>query len=171
MLGIKRKIKLVILKVKGVKIGKGVDIGKNVNFGSEPYLITIGDNVRISSNVNLITHDGGLWTLRKMKLLENADYFGKIVIEENVNIGMNATILPGVKIEKNSIVGFGAVVTKDVEEGSVVAGIPARKIETIEEYYLKKRDKCDYTKNMTYFQKKKYLLKKERDIDVYNTKK
>ena len=161
MLGIKYKIKLYILKKKGVKLGKNVDIGENVNFGSEPYLIEINNNVRISSNVNLITHDGGLWTLRKMQLLENADYFGKIVIEDNVNIGMNAAIMPGVRIGKNSIVGFGAVVTKDVEPGSVVAGIPAKKIETIEEYYQKKKDKCDFTKNMNKKQKKKYLLRKE----------
>lgn len=70
------------------------------------------NNVRISANVNFITHDGGLWTLRKMKLLENADFFGKIIVEENVNIGMNAAIMPGVKIRKNSIIGFGAIVTK-----------------------------------------------------------
>lgn len=127
MFGIKQKMKKYILKKKGVQMGKGIEIGENVNFGSEPYLIKIEDNVRISSNVNLITHDGGLWTLRKMGLLENADYFGKILIEENVNIGMNATIMPGVTIGKNSIVGFGAVVTKDVEPNTVVAGMPAEK--------------------------------------------
>ena len=161
MFGIKYKILIYLLRKKGVRIGKGVDIGKNVNFGSEPYLIEIADNVRISSNVNLITHDGGLWTLRKMKLLENADFFGKIIIEENVNIGMNATIMPGVKIGKNSIVGLGAVVTKDVPSNTVVAGIPAKKIETIQEYYEKKKDKCDFTKNMNYKKKKEYLLRKE----------
>ena len=161
MFGIKHKILIYLLRKKGVRIGKGVDIGKNVNFGSEPYLIEIADNVRISSNVNLITHDGGLWTLRKMKLLENADFFGKIIIEENVNIGMNATIMPGVKIGENSIVGLGAVVTKDVPSNTVVAGIPAKKIETIQEYYEKKKDKCDFTKNMNYKKKKEYLLRKE----------
>lgn len=161
MFGIKHKMLIYLLRKKGVRIGKGVDIGKNVNFGSEPYLIEIADNVRISSNVNLITHDGGLWTLRKMKLLENADFFGKIIIEENVNIGMNATIMPGVKIGKNSIVGFGSIVTKDVPSNTVVAGIPAKKIETIQEYYEKKKDKCDFTKNMNYKKKKEYLLRKE----------
>lgn len=164
MFKIKSKIEKYMLKHKGVKIGKGVNIGKNVNFGSEPYLIEIGDNVRISSNVNFITHDGGLWTLRKMKLLENADFFGKIVVGENVNIGMNATIMPGVKIGKNSIIGFGSVVTKDVEENTVVAGVPAKKIETIEEYYIKKKDVCDYTKNLSKKDKKKYLLKKYDEL-------
>lgn len=161
MFGIKQKMKKYILKKKGVQLGKGIEIGENVNFGSEPYLIKIEDNVRISSNVNLITHDGGLWTLRKMGLLENADYFGKILIEENVNIGMNDTIMPGVTIGKNSIVGFGAVVTKDVEPNTVVAGMPAKKIETIQEYYEKKKDKCDFTKNMNYREKRKYLLRKD----------
>lgn len=161
MFGIKHKFLIYILRIKGIKIGKGVEIGKNINFGSEPYLIEIADNVRISSNVNFITHDGGLWTLRKMNLLENADFFGKIIIEENVNIGMNATIMPGVKIGKNSIVGFGSIVTKNVPSNTVVAGIPAKKIETIQEYYEKKKDKCDFTKNMNYKKKKEYLLRKE----------
>lgn len=161
MLEIKLKIRKYLLRKKGVKIGKGVDIGKKVNFGSEPYLIEIADNVRISSNVNFITHDGGLWTLRKMKLLENADFFGKIIVEENVNIGMNATIMPGVRIGKNSVIGFGSIVTKNVEANTVVAGVPARKIETIQEYYEKKKNKCDFTKNMKDKDKKKYLLRKE----------
>ena len=140
MFGIKRRIKEIYLRKKGIKLGKNIEIGKNVNFGSEPYLIELKDNVRVSSNVNFITHDGGLWTLRKMKLLEDADYFGKIIVEENVNIGMNVAIMPGVKIGKNSVIGFGAVVTKDVDEGTVVAGVPAKKIETIEEYYEKKKN-------------------------------
>ena len=96
-----------------------------------------------------------------MKLLEDADYFGKIIVEENVNIGMNVAIMPGVKIGKNSVIGFGAVVTKDVDEGTVVAGVPAKKIETIEEYYEKKKNKCDFTKSMNRKEKKKYLLRKD----------
>jgi protein capG len=161
MFGIKRRIKEIYLRKKGIKLGKNIEIGKNVNFGSEPYLIELKDNVRVSSNVNFITHDGGLWTLRKMKLLEDADYFGKIIVEENVNIGMNVAIMPGVKIGKNSVIGFGAVVTKDVDEGTVVAGVPAKKIETIEEYYEKKKNKCDFTKSMNRKEKKKYLLRKD----------
>ena len=161
MFGIKRRIKEIYLRKKEIKLGKNIEIGKNVNFGSEPYLIELKDNVRVSSNVNFITHDGGLWTLRKMKLLEDADYFGKIIVEENVNIGMNVAIMPGVKIGKNSVIGFGAVVTKDVDEGTVVAGVPAKKIETIEEYYEKKKNKCDFTKSMNRKEKKKYLLRKD----------
>ena len=95
-----------------------------------------------------------------MKLLENSDYFGKIKIEENVNIGMNVAIMPNVIIGNNSVVGYGAVVTKNVKPNTVVAGIPARPIETIEEYFSKKKDECDFTKKMGKKQKKKYLLEK-----------
>lgn len=154
------KLKLLNLKRHGLKFGKGIDIAKNVNFGSEPYLINIGNNVRISKNVQLITHDGGMWTLRKMKLLENSDYFAQIVIGDNVNIGMNAIIMPGVTIGNNCIVGAGAVVTKNVLDNTVVAGVPAKNIETIEDYFNKKKDKCDFTKNMKWKEKKKYLLNK-----------
>ncbi|WP_187149389.1 hypothetical protein [Treponema endosymbiont of Eucomonympha sp.] len=59
----------------GCIIGSGCWLCRDIFFGSEPYLIAIGNNVRITDGVCFITHDGGLWTLRKMDLLENADYF------------------------------------------------------------------------------------------------
>ena len=52
-------------------------------------------------------------------------------IEENAKIGANATIMPGLTIGKNSLVGAGSVVTKDVPEGIVVAGNPAQILKTI----------------------------------------
>ena len=104
-----------ILRNDGVKIGKNCTINKDVIFGTEPYLISIGDNVRITTGVKLITHDGGLWVLRRLGLIDrNADRFGKIVVGNNVNIGWDAIIMPGVRIGDNCVVGAGAVVTKDV---------------------------------------------------------
>lgn len=154
------KIKLQRLRKNGLRYGENFDVATNVNFGSEPYLISIGNNVRISMNTQLITHDGGIWTLRKMGLLEDADCFGKIEIGDNVNIGMNVIILPGVKIGNNCVIGAGAVVTKSVPNNTIVAGIPAKQIETIEEYYEKKKNVCDYTKHMNPKEKKKYLYTK-----------
>ena len=154
------KIKLQRLRKNGLRYGENFDVASNVNFGSEPYLISIGNNVRISMNTQLITHDGGIWTLRKMGLLEDADCFGKIEIGDNVNIGMNVIILPGVKIGDNCVIGAGAVVTKSVPNNTIVAGIPAKQIETIEEYYEKKKNVCDYTKHMHPKEKKKYLYTK-----------
>lgn len=154
------KIKLQRLRKNGLRYGENFDVATNVNFGSEPYLISIGNNVRISMNTQLITHDGGIWTLRKMGLLEDEDCFGKIEIGDNVNIGMNVIILPGVKIGNNCVIGAGAVVTKSVPNNTIVAGIPAKQIETIEEYYEKKKNVCDYTKHMNPKEKKKYLYTK-----------
>ena len=154
------KDKITMLRESGMKIGDGCEIFDNVNFGSEPYLITIGDHVRITEGVKFLNHDGGVWVLRKMKLLEDADIFGQIKVGNNVHIGMDATICPGVTIGDNCIVGVGSIVTKNVESNTVVAGIPAHKIETIEEYYHKHKDTCDFTKHMSPDEKKDYLYQK-----------
>lgn len=147
-------------KSKGGIIGSGCDIYPNVEFGSEPYLIRIGNNVRITYGVKFITHDGGLWTLRKMGLADNIDVFGMIEIGDNTNIGWNVIIMPGVKIGKNCVIGAGAIVTKDIPNNSVAVGAPAKVIESIEEYAEKVKTKCDYTKDLGWIEKKKYLTKK-----------
>lgn len=103
-------------------------------FGTEPYLIEVGKHVEFALGVRLITHDGGMWVLRKNSKFKNYDYFAPISIGDNVFIGYNATVLPGVKIGNNSIIGAGAVVTKDVPENSIVAGVPAKVIKSTEEY-------------------------------------
>ncbi len=98
--------------------------------------------------------------LKKDKKDEKIDVFGKITVGNNVNIGWNAVIMPGVTIGDNVVIGAGAIVTKDVESNSVVVGVPARKIETIDEYRKKVLAKCDYTKHLSQEDKRKYLLKK-----------
>ena len=149
-----------LLRKKGVKIGKNTQIWPSVNFGSEPYLIEIGNNVRITSNVELTTHDGGLWVLRNNGMLKNGDKFGRIKIGDNVHIGKNTIVMPGVTIGDNVVIGVSSVVTKDVPSNTVVAGVPARVIETIDEYYNKNKDKVVLTKNMSSKEKKEYLIKK-----------
>ena len=158
----KQKIKsnLDVFIEEGGKIGTGCSIFPDVFFGSEPYLITIGNNVRVSYGVKFATHDGGAWTLRKTGMLDNVDIFGQIKIGDNTNIGWNVIILPGVTIGKNCVIGAGAVVTKDIPDNSVAAGVPARVIETLDEYCEKVKKKCDYTKHMKRREKKEYLLKK-----------
>ena len=153
------KKRIEILRKRGVKIGDKTYIEKNVVFGSEPYLISIGDNVRITSNVKFITHDGGMWVARNLGILENADKFGKINIGNNVNIGWNVILMPGVNVGSNCIIGAGAIVTKDIPNNSVAAGVPARVISSINEYCEKNRDKVDFTKRMTAKEKRIYLEK------------
>jgi len=149
-----------LLKKKGVKIGANSEIYPDVDFGSEPYLVSLGDNVRVTQGVKFITHDGGVWVLRNLKKLPNADKFGTINIGSNVHIGINSIIMPGVTIGDNCVIGCGAIVTKDIPSNSVAVGSPARVIENIDEYYDKIKDKCDFTKNLSYQEKKEYLSKK-----------
>ena len=106
-------------------------------FGSEPYLVTLGDHVEITSGVRFIPHDGAVWCLRGDEKFKNIDYFGPIVVGDNVYIGNNAIILPGVNIGDDVIIGAGAVVTKDIPSGSVVVGVPARIIKTLDDYRKK----------------------------------
>lgn len=104
-------------------------------FGSEPYLITIGQNVEITSGVVFITHDGAAWTLRNFdEKYKELDIFGPIKIGNNVFIGNNAIILPGVTIGDNVVIGAGSVVAKDIPSDSVAAGVPCKVIRSLSEY-------------------------------------
>ena len=121
---------------------------------SEPYLLSIHNNVRIAANVRFITHDtislviDGIEEYYKehgrMKY-----YIGNIEIFDNVMIGANSTILYDVKIGPNAIVAAGSVVTKDVLPGTVVGGNPARVICSFDEFvnkrYLKTKDRVEKT--------------------------
>lgn len=154
------------LRKRGCQIGENCEIYSSANFGSEPYLITLGNHVRVNSGVNFINHDGGVWVIRKysgekeLKEAEKVDLFGKIKIGDNVHIGTNATIMPGVEIGNNCIIGCGAIVTKSIPDNSVAVGVPAHVIETIDEYIAKHSNDFDYTKELDRNEKKKYLLKK-----------
>lgn len=68
----------------------------------------------------------------------------KIQIEDNVSIGANVLILPGVTIHSNVIVGAGCVVSKDVKEGTIVAGNPMREIGKFEDFANKRRNEDSY---------------------------
>ncbi len=146
-------------KRNGGKIGKGCEIYSTVEFGSEPYLIEIGNNVRITDSVKFVTHDGGLWVLRNLyEKMNAADKFGKIIIEDNVHIGWNTIIMPGVIIGKNSVIGCGSVITKNIPANSVAVGVPAKVIESIDEYYKKNVEKIVDTKFLSPKEKKHFLL-------------
>src|SRR3954454_364631 len=80
----------------GVVVGTGsrlIDCDRRT-FGSEPYLVTIGDHVTVTSGVRFITHDGGVWVLREKH--PDIDFIAPISIGSNVFIGLDALILPGV---------------------------------------------------------------------------
>ena len=110
----------------------------SISFGTEPWLLSFGDNVHAASGARFITHDvAGNMLQRKGIPAKITNRVGKIEIGNNVIIGANAMILYDVKIGNDVIIAAGSVVTSDVPDGTVVAGVPARKIENSEEYYEK----------------------------------
>lgn len=144
-----------ILRKKGVKVGDGCIIVNmpSLSLGSEPFLIELGNNVKISSFVQFINHDGGVHVLRNHwsdvhSAVPEADLFGRIKIGNNVFVGASTIIMPGVTIGDNVIIGAGSIVTKDIASNSVACGVPARVIKSIEEYYEKNKERILYTKNL-----------------------
>lgn len=161
MLRIRNKIKNFFMPPEKYARSKGVHIGKNCNimtknFGSEPYLINIGDKVQITKGVSFYTH-GGAWVLRQYE--DDFDFFGRITIGNNVYIGSNAAIMPGVIIENNVIVGAGSIVTKSVPQGKIVGGNPAIIIGDVEEFYNKMKKYNLNTKKLSP-KEKEHTLKK-----------
>jgi len=147
----------LIFKANGIRMGEHCQVFSNVSFGSEPYLINIGDYVEITSGVSFITHDGGIYVLRNLKLLENADYLGRISIGNNVFIGNSCIILPNVTIGDNCVIGAGSIVSRSIPPNSVAVGVPARVIKSIDEYYTKYKNLVDNTTKMNSIDKEKYL--------------
>jgi len=118
--------------------------------GPEPYLITIGNHCTIAQNVRFVTHDGGVWVFtEEMPDLQN---FGPITIRDNCFIGMESILLKNITIGPNAIVGAGSVVTKDVPENTIVAGIPAKPISTLDRYKEKVLDVWKQQKPPGYFE-------------------
>jgi acetyltransferase-like isoleucine patch superfamily enzyme len=118
-----------------VEIQKNAFIGKNCKISSHTFIcegVHIGDNVFVGHNVTFINdkhpratnEDGSLQTESDWKLVET-------FVKKGASIGSSSTIMCGVTIGENSIVGAGAVVTKDVPPYSVVAGVPAKLIRKI----------------------------------------
>lgn len=116
----------------GVQVGSGCRI-YNRSWGSEPFLITIGDRVTVTSGVRILTHDGATWLVRDDQNRRWQRY-RRVVIGSDVFIGINAIVLPGVSIGSRVVVAAGSVVTRSVPDDSVVAGNPARIIRSFDEY-------------------------------------
>ena len=128
------------LRLSGALIGDSVLIGKNVYVGS--FKIRVGNNVRINSNVRmphvelgddiLIARDviflNGIHEYRNLStpvINQPTHKANATVVEDDVWIGARAIIMPGIKLSKGSIIGAGAVVTKNTEPGGIYAGVPA----------------------------------------------
>lgn len=128
---------------KGARIGKGCSLGQNVNVSNN---VVIGDKCKIQNNVSLYEgvelEDGvfcGPSCVFTNDLTPRARYpkgsanYKKTLIREGASIGANATIVCGHTIGRYAMVAAGAVVTKDVPEYALVAGVPAKVIGRVDE--------------------------------------
>lgn len=126
---------------------RGVKMGSNVHFygmkpgmfSTEPWLITLGDNVYVTSGCQFITHDGGTLVLRRIQ--PDLEVTARITVGNNVYIGMNSMIMPGVEIGDNVVIGAGSIVTKSLSANTVYAGVPARPIKSLDQYLASLREK------------------------------
>lgn len=95
-----------------------------------PELIKFGNNIKVATGVTFVTHDVVSMVLNKTEDFRFLENIGCIEIHDNVFIGAKSIIMPGVSIGSNVIVAAGAVVTKDIPDGEIWGGVPARKIST-----------------------------------------
>ncbi|MBI1619217.1 acyltransferase [Aquamicrobium zhengzhouense] len=137
----------------GVRVGDGCRL-LNVSFSTEPYLVTIGNHVS-ATHTHFETHDGGVWVFREHH--PELDLIKSIEIGNNVFIGRGCIILPGAKVGNDVVIGAGAVVTGEVPDGCVAAGVPARIIGSVRDYEAKVLAAGSPTKNMSPKQKRAFL--------------
>ena len=143
----------------GVKIGKNCFISTR-RWGTEPYLITVGDNVQVTRDVAIHTHGGGQCIRREHP---DFDVFGKVIIEDWAYIGASSQLMPGVTIGEGALVAAGSIVTKSVPPHTVVGGNPARIICTTEEYYEKNKVFNVGTKGLNKREKRQILMSAPED--------
>lgn len=117
------------------KIGEGLIIGHNVGIAQNCFIqvrgsILIGNNVIIGPNVSIFSENHNFSDKTKPISKQGVSRKG-VIIEDGVWIGTRSIVLDGVRIEKNSIIAAGSVVNKNVEEGTIVGGVPAKFIKYI----------------------------------------
>ena len=114
-----------------MRVGDGCRLYINY-FGKEPFLVSIGNRVTITSGVRILTHDGSTWLMRDEH--GRRQLFRRVTIGDDVFIGVNSIILPGVEIGNKVVIAAGSVVAKSVPSGVIVGGNPAKIIGDFESY-------------------------------------
>lgn len=115
------------LRTGGVKIGTNTMISLGARLDMRRGEIEIGDNCLITHGCYILSHDGAAKMVKP-----GSDGRGRVVIGNNVFVGVNSVILPNVTIGDNSVIGSGAVVVKDVPPASLVVGNPGKVIRTLD---------------------------------------
>lgn len=133
-------LRVAVYRAMGASIGRDVFIGIDTWLDDQfPELITIEDLVTISFRVTIIVHDDarmpdGITAKRGLGTV------APVHLKRGCYIGAGAMILPGITIGEDSVVAAGSVVTRDVADGTVVAGVPARPLRTTSDLSSPKRE-------------------------------
>lgn len=132
------------LRKRGVKIGLGCifrDVKTSRIDITRPSLVEIGNNVDMNHNFQIMTHDWASGVFRNVfhNILPSS---GKVKIGNNIYFGTDVIVLKGVTIGDNCVIAAGSIITKDIPANSVAAGVPAKVICTLEEYYEKRKVAC-----------------------------
>lgn len=153
-----RRNPVAFARYRGVQVGDGCRLLglRPGTFGSEPYLVRLGDRVTVTGGVQFVTHDGGVWVLRKQ--FPDIDVFAPIDIGSNVFIGYGAIILPGARVGDNVVIGAGSLVRGSVPSDTVVAGVPARHVATLDAYSERALARALHVRSYAPAAKKAFLL-------------
>ena len=147
------------LRYHGIEVGEGTYFFGPANTEVDiqrPWMLHIGKYCKITSGVKILCHDYSRSVLRRVygDIVGEA---GETYIGDNVFIGMNSIILMGSNIGDNVIIGAGSVVSGTIPSNSVVGGVPARVIRSLDEHYKIRKEK-------TIPEAKKYIS----DFQVYS---
>ena len=161
-------IKEIIYRLRGEYtteklISMGMKVGKNfcrlngvILDPGHCWLIEIGDNVTMAPRVHILCHDAST------KQFLNYTKIGRVTIGNNVFIGAESVVLPGITIGDNVIIGANSTVTHDIPPGMVAAGTPAKVICTLEEYLKKETERMQ---NAPCYGEE-YTLRKDVSMDM-----
>lgn len=128
-----RKIRPMLWRKIGCKVGKGVRIGHSVvlDYGNA-NMITVEDYVAITDGCILLCHRRDLTNYQRGDCSWELPFVYKpIHIEQGVQLGKGCIIMPGVTIGEGTIIGAGSVVSKSIPAWSVAAGVPAKVLKTL----------------------------------------
>lgn len=130
------------MKKRGVLIGDNICIRdiRSIEIDlTRPTLISIGNNVCLNRNFKLFTHDyvSGIFIHKYNDFIASS---GRVVIGNNVRFGTDCIVLKGTKIGDNCFIAAGSIVTKNIPDNCIAAGIPARVICSMDEYYEKRKE-------------------------------
>ena len=121
-----RGMRLLFLRSLGVSIGRNTMISLGAKIDVRRGKVSIGDNCLVTHGVKILSHDGA------MRLIDPTDNgSGFVNIGNNVFVGVNSVILRNVTVGDNFVIAAGAIVSRDVPSGSVVAGNPARVVKQL----------------------------------------